>query len=92
MRTRIRSVPHIVLGGSKSFPMPVCELRHITLPRIDLHCGALLPRLIPAANGGFLLRNAVRGPRGWCDPALWAIIREAPVLMVSAEGLEPSTP
>ncbi len=36
----------------------VCELRHITLPGIDLVCRRFLPRLGPVANGGFLLRGA----------------------------------
>jgi hypothetical protein len=31
--------------------LSVWELRHITLPRIDLHC-PLLPNLRPVANGG----------------------------------------
>jgi hypothetical protein len=36
------------------------ELRHTTLPRIDLHCRGFLPDWDPSPMAGSFLRSAVR--------------------------------
>jgi len=38
-------------------PLSVCQLRHITLPEIELLCRRFLPRQGPVANGGFLFEK-----------------------------------
>ena len=45
-------------SGTQRVSLFVCELRHITLPGIDLVCRRFLPKLGPVANGGFLLSGA----------------------------------
>jgi len=52
-------IPGLTSAASVSFHL--CELRHITLPRIDLHCRRFLPDWDPSPMAGSFLRSTVRG-------------------------------
>src|SRR5450759_727584 len=74
--------------SAASVSFHLCELRHITLPRIDLHCRRFLPDWDPSPMAGSFLRSALRGPRRRVPAAPRFILTDRPVL--PSQPAEPS--